>query len=191
MWNDDQYGWYHFLDTGYDASRSTYPCPAPSGQMSSERKRQMAFSIVTRILNLQTPWKGLRDPRSIQTTLWVGLLQCTRSSSTAGVENSCSRISRPLFFFSQRLAPELTSVANFFFLFLPKAPQYIVVYSSCRSFWFCYVGRHLSMAWLAVLALCPGSEIAKPWAAKVEHENLNTWAGGQPCLTLSFLMFIF
>ena len=51
------------------------------------------------------------------------------------------------FFFFQRLAPELTSVATlFFFILLPKAPQYIVVYSSCRSFWLCYVGCHLSMA---------------------------------------------
>ena len=51
------------------------------------------------------------------------------------------------FFF--RLAPELTSVATLFFLLLlllPKAPQYIVVYSSCRSFWLCYVGWYLSMA---------------------------------------------
>ena len=27
----------------------------------------------------------------------------------------------------------------FFLLLLPKAPQYIVVYSGCRSFWLCYV----------------------------------------------------
>ena len=35
-----------------------------------------------------------------------------------------------------KIGPDLTSVANillFSFLFLPKAPQYIVVYSSCRS----------------------------------------------------------
>ena len=34
----------------------------------------------------------------------------------------------------------------FFFLLLPKAPQYIVAYFSCGSFWLCYVGRRLSMA---------------------------------------------
>ena len=45
------------------------------------------------------------------------------------------------------MAPELTSVAN---LLLPGATQYIVVYSSCRSFWSCSVGRCLRMAWWAV-----------------------------------------
>ena len=34
----------------------------------------------------------------------------------------------------------------YFFLFLPKAPWYTVVYSSCRSFWLWHVGRRLSMA---------------------------------------------
>ena len=68
----------------------------------------------------------------------------------------------------------------FFFLLLPKAPQYIVVYSSCRSFYFCYVGHHLSMAWWAVLGPCPGSKLVKPWAAEVEHTNLTTWPQGQP-----------
>ena len=34
----------------------------------------------------------------------------------------------------------------FLLLLLPKAPQYTVVYSSCRSFWLCYVGCRLSMA---------------------------------------------
>ena len=39
-----------------------------------------------------------------------------------------------IFYFYLRLAPELTSVANLLlFLHLPKAPWYIVVYSSCRS----------------------------------------------------------
>ena len=50
-------------------------------------------------------------------------------------------------FFVRNIGPELTSVASlFFFSLLPKAPQYIVVYSSCGSFYFCYVGHHLSMA---------------------------------------------
>ena len=40
------------------------------------------------------------------------------------------------FSFCERLAPELTTVANIFFscFFSPKSPQYIVVYLSCRSF---------------------------------------------------------
>ena len=42
--------------------------------------------------------------------------------------------------------PELTTVANLFFLLLPKAHQYIVVYSSCECLWLCYVERLLSMA---------------------------------------------
>ena len=33
-----------------------------------------------------------------------------------------------------KIGPELTSVANLFFPSLPKAPQYTLVYSSCRSF---------------------------------------------------------
>ena len=35
--------------------------------------------------------------------------------------------------FCFKIGPELTSVANFFLL-LPKGPQYMVVYSSCKSF---------------------------------------------------------
>ena len=81
------------------------------------------------------------------------------------------------------MASELTSVANHFFfllLLLPKAHQYVVVYSSCRSFWLCCVGRCLSMAWWAVLCPCPGSEPARPQAAKVEHTNLTTRPRGWP-----------
>ena len=41
----------------------------------------------------------------------------------------------------------ISSFSSFFFIFLlPKAPQYIVVYSSCRSFWLCYVGCRLNTA---------------------------------------------
>ena len=80
--------------------------------------------------------------------------------------------------------PELTTVANllplllFFLLPLPQGPQYIVVYFSCRSFWSCYVGRHLSMAWWVVPCLCPGSELVKPWAAGAEYVNLTAWPRG-------------
>ena len=60
------------------------------------------------------------------------------------------QLALPNLFFFLKIGPELTSVANLFFLLLLlllcKAPQYIVVYSSCRSFWLCYVGRRLSMA---------------------------------------------
>ena len=87
------------------------------------------------------------------------------------------------YFFFLWLAPELTSVANLFsflLLLLPKTPKYIVVYSSCRSFWLCYVGHHLSMAWWAVLGLCPASEPVKPWATEAECANLTTWSIGGP-----------
>ena len=50
-------------------------------------------------------------------------------------------------FFFKRLAPELTCYQSLFpLLLLLKAAQYLFVYSSCRSFWMCYVGRCLSMA---------------------------------------------
>ena len=50
-------------------------------------------------------------------------------------------------FFFLNIGPELTSVANLLlFPSSPQSPQYIVVYSSCGSFWFCYVARHLSVA---------------------------------------------
>ena len=67
-----------------------------------------------------------------------------------------------------------------FYVYFPKAPQYIVVYSSCRTFWLCYVGRCLSMAWWAVLGPCLASEPAKHWAAEVEHANLTTGLQGWP-----------
>ena len=67
-----------------------------------------------------------------------------------------------------------------FFVFLPPdAPQYIVVYSSCGSFWLCYMGHHLSTAWWAMPHPHPGSKLAKPWAAKAESENLTSGPGGQ------------
>ena len=88
---------------------------------------------------------------------------------------SCQYSSPRLFvFFFQRLAPELTSVANLFLLLLPKALQYIVVSSSCERLWFCYVGRCLYMAWWAVPCLGPESELAKPWATNAERANLTT-----------------
>ena len=62
----------------------------------------------------------------------------------------------------------------FFFLLLPEAPRYIVVYSSCECLWLCYVGRCLSMAW-GVPCPHPGSEPAKHWANKAEFRS---W--GQP-----------
>ena len=51
------------------------------------------------------------------------------------------------FFFSKIGTSANICCQSFFFLpLLPKAPQYKVVYSTCRSFWLCYVGLHLSMA---------------------------------------------
>ena len=88
-----------------------------------------------------------------------------------------------VFFFSLKIGPELTSVADLviiFFFFSPKSPQYVVVYSSYRSFWLCYVGRHLSMAWWAMLGPHTGSELTKPWGAEAECMNLTTWPWGRP-----------
>ena len=71
---------------------------------------------------------------------------------------------------------------SFFFLLLPlflsKAPQYIVVYCSC--------GPACCAMWDAAstgpdeVVLHPGSELAKPWAAKEEQANLTTWPWGWP-----------
>ena len=73
-------------------------------------------------------------------------------------------------------SPWLGSSPLTFSLFLKQ----IVIYSSCRSFWLCYVGRRLSMAWWVVLGPCLGSELAKPWAAEAEHANLTTRPWGPP-----------
>ena len=73
----------------------------------------------------------------------------------------------------------------FLLLILPKAPQYIVVYSGCRFFWLCYVGCCLSMAWWVVPCPYLGSEPAKPWAAETECTNPTSWPRGWP------LIFIF
>ena len=62
----------------------------------------------------------------------------------------------------------------------PQSSPVIVAYSSCRSFWLCYVGRHLRMPWWAVPCPRLGSELAKPWATKAEDVNLITWPQGQP-----------
>ena len=92
-------------------------------------------------------------------------------------------LDRQLFSYSffKELTSELTSIANLlFFLLLPKAPQYMVVYTSCRSFCFCYVGLHLSMAWWAVLGPLLGSQPMKSQAAKAERMNLTTWPQASP-----------
>ena len=65
----------------------------------------------------------------------------------------------------------------FFFILLPKAPQYAVIYSSCECLWLCYVARHLSGAMSAPrirtseILGCPSG---------MEHENLITWPWGRP-----------
>ena len=81
-----------------------------------------------------------------------------------------------------------------FFIFLPKGPQSIVVYSSCEYLWFCYVGRCLSMASGAVLGWHPGSEPAKPQAAEAECGSITTWPPGwspQQSFRSHLLLFIF
>ena len=91
-----------------------------------------------------------------------------------------NKLPKVIFLFKIGTWANITSVANlpFFVFLLPKAPPYIVVYSSCRSFWLCYVGCCLSMARWAMLGPCPGTELAKAWAAKAEHMNLITQLRG-------------
>ena len=48
------------------------------------------------------------------------------------------------------------------------------------SFWLCYVGCHLSVAWWVVPCLHSGSEPAKPWATEAERANPTTWPQGWP-----------
>ena len=108
-------------------------------------------------------------------------------------------MSSPFLWFQEELtffilAPELTSVANLLFCFfhlLPKDPQCIVVYSSCRSFWLCYVGCNLSKAWWVVPTPHPGCEPAKLWAAQAEHVNLTTWPWDQPKKSWFFSLLSF
>ena len=66
-----------------------------------------------------------------------------------------------------------------FFLLLPKPPS-ILVYSSCRSFWLCCKGSHLSTASWAVLGLLPGSEPAKPWATESARQLNHSARGPGP-----------
>ena len=96
--------------------------------------------------------------------------------SSFQVRPSPARIRSSLFL---KIGPELPPIL-FFFFFSPKCPQYIVVYSSCRSLWLCYVGHHLSMAWWAVPCPHPGCEQTKPPATEAEHANLTTWPWGGP-----------
>ena len=62
-----------------------------------------------------------------------------------------------LFFFFPKNWPwaNIFCQSIFFFLLLPKAPQYIVTYSGCECLWSSYVGRHLSMAWWVVCRFAP------------------------------------
>ena len=87
-----------------------------------------------------------------------------------------------VFFFCFKDWPCTNICCQCVFFLLPEVPQYIVVYSSCRSFWFCYVGCHLSMAWWAVLGPHPGSKPAKPWAPKAGCMNSTTQPWGRPPL---------
>ena len=71
--------------------------------------------------------------------------------------------------------------SSFFLNSSPQSPpRYIVAYFSCGSFWLCYVGCRLNMAWWVVPCPCPGSEPVKPWAAEAERANLTTWPEGRP-----------
>ena len=76
-----------------------------------------------------------------------------------------------------------TCCQSFFLpLLLPEAPQYIVVYSSCRSFWLCYVGCCLNMAWWAVPCPHPGSELVFTLGCQSSVRQPNHSARGWPHL---------
>ena len=68
----------------------------------------------------------------------------------------------------------------FLLLLLPKAPQYIVVRSSCECLWLCYVGRLLSMAWWTLLGPHPGSEPGKPRAVEAADWATRPRPQGRP-----------
>ena len=116
-----------------------------------------------------------RPPSHTQADFWVkGLVQeCAFSILKVRTEYLC-------LFFLKIGAWANICWQSFFLLLLLKAPQYIVVYSRCRSFWLGSVHRHLSMAWWAVLGPRPGFEPAKPQAAEAEHVKLTTRPWGQP-----------
>ena len=84
-----------------------------------------------------------------------------------------------LFFFKIGTWANICCQSSFFFL-LPKAPKYIVLCSSCRSFWFAMWDATSTMVWRAVLGPYPGSEQAKSWAAEAECVNLTTTPDRQP-----------
>ena len=67
-----------------------------------------------------------------------------------------------------------------FFLFLPKAPQYIVVYSSLWVLLVVACGTLPQHGLMMVPCPCPGFEPAKPWATKVECVKLTTRPQGRP-----------
>ena len=85
-----------------------------------------------------------------------------------------SRISTRFFVCFIKIGTWANNCYQSFVFLLPKAPHYMVVYSSCECLWLCYVGCCLSMAWWAVPCPHPGSEPTKPWAAKAECTNLTT-----------------
>ena len=80
------------------------------------------------------------------------------------------------------IGPEQTSVANLLLPFFPPSLklQYMVVYPSCRSFWFLSVGHRHTMAWWAVCRSAPRVQTGKPQAAKAELANLATQPWGCP-----------
>ena len=74
-----------------------------------------------------------------------------------------------VYFLVRKIGPELTSVANLPVHSLPSKLQYIVVYPSCKSFYFFYVECHHSMAWWAALRCAPRIRTGESQAAKAEH----------------------
>ena len=80
------------------------------------------------------------------TSVYWGTLGRRRREGKKKKEDQQQMLAQVPILKKKQIGPNLTSVANLLFFLFPKVPQYIVVYSSCRSFQFCYVRCCLSMA---------------------------------------------
>ena len=76
------------------------------------------------------------------------------------------------------------------FFFSSLKPQYIVVYASCKSFQFFYVGCCHSIAWWVVCRSMPRIWTGEPQAAEAERENLTTQPRSWPLISPTFNVII-
>ena len=123
--------------------------------------------------------------RSLLLLLWSYLLQSLSLHPSLSLLLSVSLFpsSLPPFFLKIGTWTNNCCQSSGFFFFpslLPKAPQYIVVYSTCECLCLWHVGRSLSVAWRAVPCWHQRSESAKPLAAEAEYANLTARPQGWP-----------